>query len=204
LLATADEIFLSRGYTATSVDQIADEAGYTTGAVYSNFGGKADLFLAVLEARTHAELAALRSGIAAATTDEQRLALLTATITQDPTGWRARVAATLEFVSYARRHPDLHARMRAAQRLADEATAEVLSALCRALGVEPAGSADAITRDVTALINGLAIRSLYDDELDIAQALSTGISCLLTGDRADLRDAQPGPATRRSGAARAR
>jgi AcrR family transcriptional regulator len=33
-----------------SLDAIAEEAGYTTGVVYSNFRGKDDLFLAVLEA----------------------------------------------------------------------------------------------------------------------------------------------------------
>jgi Bacterial regulatory proteins, tetR family len=33
-----------------SLDETAEEAGYTTGAVYSNFRGKDDLFLAVLDA----------------------------------------------------------------------------------------------------------------------------------------------------------
>jgi len=33
------------------VELIADEAGFSTGVVYSQFGGKADLFLALLDAR---------------------------------------------------------------------------------------------------------------------------------------------------------
>lgn len=205
LLATAEEVFLSRGYAATSVDLVADEAGYTTGAVYSNFGGKADLFLAVLEARSEADLAAVRAALDAATTDEQRLSVLTTTITNDPDGWRARVAATLEFLSYVRRQPELHDRLREAQRLADQAIGEVLTALCHALGLELPWSTEDITRDVTALINGLAIRSLFDEELDIARAISTGINSLLTGDRIDLRELQPRPTrAARRGAARAR
>jgi AcrR family transcriptional regulator len=51
LLAAARRVFLERGYHAASVDQIAAEAGFSTGVIYSQFGGKADLFLALLAAR---------------------------------------------------------------------------------------------------------------------------------------------------------
>ena len=187
LLATAETMFLTRGFAGTAVDAIADEAGYTTGAVYSNFGGKADLFLAVLEKAAEEQLAAIRAALEAARTDEQRLELFTTAFTRNPAEWQARVAATIEFLSYARRHPELHGRMMAAQRLADDATAELLSALCRALGVEPPADPQEITREVNALINGLAIRSLFDDELDVAPAISRAINSLLTGDRSDLQ-----------------
>src|SRR5919201_1972 len=49
LIGAAAKVFLARGFQAASVRRIASEAGMTTGAVYSNFDGKADLFLAVLE-----------------------------------------------------------------------------------------------------------------------------------------------------------
>jgi AcrR family transcriptional regulator len=49
LLAAARELFLERGFHAASVAEIAERAGYTTGAIYSNFGGKEDLFLAVYD-----------------------------------------------------------------------------------------------------------------------------------------------------------
>ena len=51
LLAAARRVFVQRGYHGASVEQIADAAGFSTGVVYSQFGGKADLFLALLEAR---------------------------------------------------------------------------------------------------------------------------------------------------------
>lgn len=41
--------FLRHGFHASSLEQIADEAGFSTGAVYSNFGGKAELGLEVVE-----------------------------------------------------------------------------------------------------------------------------------------------------------
>lgn len=51
LISAAERLFIERGFHATSVDEIAFEAGYTKGAVYSNFESKEDLFFAVYERR---------------------------------------------------------------------------------------------------------------------------------------------------------
>ena len=51
LLDAARRVFLERGYYAATLDQIADEAGFSKGAVYSRFASKADMFLALLEDR---------------------------------------------------------------------------------------------------------------------------------------------------------
>src|SRR4029079_15191024 len=51
ILAAARRVFLARGYYGATLEQIAEEAGFTKGAVYSRFEGKADLFLALLEDR---------------------------------------------------------------------------------------------------------------------------------------------------------
>ena len=42
-------MFARRGFQAATIEEIAEEAGYSHGAVYSNFAGKEDLFLAVFE-----------------------------------------------------------------------------------------------------------------------------------------------------------
>ena len=44
-------MFLARGYGKATVEAIAEDAGFSTGVVYSQFGSKADLFLALLERR---------------------------------------------------------------------------------------------------------------------------------------------------------
>jgi AcrR family transcriptional regulator len=49
VLAAAAQVFARRGYDGASVAEIADEAGYSHGAVYSNFADKEDLFLALYE-----------------------------------------------------------------------------------------------------------------------------------------------------------
>ena len=51
LLDAALQVFSRRGYYAASVDEIAAEAGYSKGAVYSNFSNKEELFLALIDRR---------------------------------------------------------------------------------------------------------------------------------------------------------
>jgi len=51
LVTAARAAFLNSGFHRASLDEICEEAGYTTGAVYSNFSGKDGLFLAVFDER---------------------------------------------------------------------------------------------------------------------------------------------------------
>jgi AcrR family transcriptional regulator len=49
LLASALVVFAREGFEGASVEEIAEEAGFSTGAVYSAFGGKQELFFAMLD-----------------------------------------------------------------------------------------------------------------------------------------------------------
>jgi len=51
LLAAAAEVFAQRGYHSATIDEVAEAAGFTKGAVYSNFSSKEDLFLALAQRR---------------------------------------------------------------------------------------------------------------------------------------------------------
>jgi AcrR family transcriptional regulator len=48
LVDAAAEVFAKRGFNGASLDEIADTAGYTRGAIYKHFDGKEDLFYAVM------------------------------------------------------------------------------------------------------------------------------------------------------------
>jgi len=54
LLDAATRVFAERGFEAASLDEVAAAAGYTKGAVYSNFASKTDLVIALIE-RVEAE-----------------------------------------------------------------------------------------------------------------------------------------------------
>src|SRR5436190_9360405 len=49
LLETARKVFLERGYHRSTLDDIADAAGFTKGAVYSRFKSKDELFFALYD-----------------------------------------------------------------------------------------------------------------------------------------------------------
>ena len=60
LLDAARRVFVERGYHGASLDLVAGEAGYTKGAVYSAFGSKGQMFLAVYEKEIEGRVAAFR------------------------------------------------------------------------------------------------------------------------------------------------
>lgn len=49
LLASAAVVFAREGYAGASVDRIAEEAGYSKGALYSNFASKDELFFELID-----------------------------------------------------------------------------------------------------------------------------------------------------------
>jgi AcrR family transcriptional regulator len=55
LLTAAAQVFAEKGYDGAGVQEIARRAGFTTGAIYGRFRGKAQLLLAAMEANSHDE-----------------------------------------------------------------------------------------------------------------------------------------------------
>src|SRR5438874_13496220 len=49
IVDAATVLFLRGGFQATSLEQVAEEAGYTVGAVYSNFESKTAVGVAVID-----------------------------------------------------------------------------------------------------------------------------------------------------------
>lgn len=56
LLDAAAGVFARRGFHGASLEEVAEQAGYTRGAVYSNFSSKDELFLAVLQERMRGQV----------------------------------------------------------------------------------------------------------------------------------------------------
>jgi AcrR family transcriptional regulator len=109
LLDAARRVFLERGYYAATLDQIADEAGFSKGAVYSRFASKADMFLALLEDRI-TERAGQNTQLAgelAGTGNFSALLELAEQAERGAPGWRLLVT---EFRVHAARDPELNRR----------------------------------------------------------------------------------------------
>ena len=112
LLTSADTAFSRDGFHASSVDAIAEDAGYSKGAVYARFGGKDELFLAVLEARFDQRLDLTGLEIGDDGERQERIAAVARAhrqvIAEDPS-W---TVAWVEFAAHATRNPGLRERLR--------------------------------------------------------------------------------------------
>src|SRR5687768_580074 len=78
VLAAAEKLFLEKGFRATSIDDIAAAAGYTIGAIYSSFGGKDHLFLAVNDRHATSEVEAWKERLERVNDPADALAALVA------------------------------------------------------------------------------------------------------------------------------
>src|ERR1700686_5885218 len=68
----AEAVFARRGFHGASVEEIARESGATTGALYSNFASKEDLFLALFEERIAADVGDYSQIVAEGATVEEQ------------------------------------------------------------------------------------------------------------------------------------
>ena len=73
LLAAAQEVFVSRGYHAAAMDDIADRAGVSKPVVYQHFPGKMDLYLAILDQHTAELLDDVRQVLEGTTDNKARV-----------------------------------------------------------------------------------------------------------------------------------
>jgi AcrR family transcriptional regulator len=102
LIAAAIEVFLADGYERARVHDVARAAGMTTGAIYANYRGKADLLFDAIADRTDTELDGLLEGAAGHETREL-LGVLGDRLVQP----RRQPPLLLEAIAAARRDPTL-------------------------------------------------------------------------------------------------
>ena len=104
LVAAAREVFMRRGFHGASLEEISDHAGYTKGAVYSNFAGKDELFLAVFDAHAAGRTRAYAEAVASASTLEGALRALSREMATGAEADPRWVPVLIEFWTHASRH----------------------------------------------------------------------------------------------------
>jgi AcrR family transcriptional regulator len=163
LLETAAKVFARRGYKGASIEEIAEEAGYSHGAVYSNFDGKADLFLAVLEeymAERARELAETQAGLAEDAPIELRARALADQWMKRFAKDRESFLLHMEFVAHAGRDPDLAQRFGTRSAALREAIAGYIAHYQELEGIEADLTPGELALMLRALGIGLAIEAL--------------------------------------------
>jgi AcrR family transcriptional regulator len=159
LLAAALRVFLARGYHAATLEQIADEAGFSKGVVYSRFDSKADMFLALLEDRIAERAAqnAAAAGQLARPGDMAALLALASQAERAAPGWRLLVT---EFRVHAARDPQLSRRYAAAHARTVDGVAGVLASIAERTGHALAVPARQLAELLLAIETGLALEQL--------------------------------------------
>lgn len=176
LLVAAGRLFATKGIEATTLEEIAARAGFTRGAVYSNFRDKDDLVVALLTERVTRKL------MKAAESARDNLSqlphgagrALAEQIRDDRQGHRL----VLELLLQVARNARLRAHFAEPRRRQRQLIADMLSEHARTLDVQLPMPADQLAVVVLALVNGVAAEYMADPhgvDLDALPAAFTAL-----------------------------
>jgi AcrR family transcriptional regulator len=163
LLDAAEEVFAKQGFGGAALEDIADVAGYTRGAIYSNFGTKEDLFLAVIERHQRRFL----DSFAGVITSFERLDNLD--VEKLAERWREltmsgpdSAALGYEFSLFLLRNPDARERLAAQRAETIRSLAEYITTHVDRLGGSLLMPAEALARLLIAANEGITINGQID------------------------------------------
>lgn len=165
LLAAAATVFARNGYHATSVDIVAETAGYTKGAVYSNFASKEDLFLALMDVHIDQAVDTLEE-IVTSTEPAARADLLgerrgkMQVFDQD---WHL---LETEFVLYAARNEHIRSLLAERQQRTRARIADLLTRHLGDLGADRPVDVDDLARILVAAGDGFTIMGVAEPDTD--------------------------------------
>ena len=163
LIEAATRVFAEKGFAATSLDEVADAAGLTKGAVYSNFENKEDLVAAVLRAHEDRQ-----SGISDIATEsptlEERQAVAARLFSESVARERDAWLLFLDFTTYALRNPAVYEDFLAAHRAGRDRIAEMIDQNTPAEGLRFKTDVDQAALIFNIIGNGIAIEKLIDPQ----------------------------------------
>jgi AcrR family transcriptional regulator len=180
LLAAARGAFARNGFHGASVEEIASDAGFSTGALYSNFDSKEDLFLVLMEreiAEHASELAAAvraRTSVAERATGGARQWMIM--IDREP----ELLLLFMEFWAYGVRDPEV--RPKVAVRFAQmrEVLTQLIADAVREFDLELAIPAEQLAVAIDALADGIARQKLADPDAVPDELMGTVLSLLFS------------------------
>jgi len=181
LMQSAAKVFARRGLQQASIDEVAQDAGYTKGAFYANFKSKEELFLAMLDERFEQKIRELEAIMARGGTmeDQARAAgsEFTEYLASDP-DWQRLF---FEFAAYAARNEDFRQELTTRYRTLRGRIADLLRARARELGMQPPIPAEHIALMTFAMANGFALERLLEPEAVPDDLHGTMLAVFFTG-----------------------
>jgi AcrR family transcriptional regulator len=180
LLDAAQVVFARQGYHATSVDDVAEAAGYTKGAVYSNFRSKEELFLELLDLRIDRNVEALEDVLLSSEAAERprMLGEIRDSIVIVDREW---FLLQTEFMLYAARNEEVRERVADRQRRTRERITELVRTTLADMGItEPRVPVEDLAQLLLSAASGLNHAGMIDDGVaDASGDLLTSLAELL-------------------------
>jgi AcrR family transcriptional regulator len=164
LLDAAQVVFARRGFVAASLDEIAEEAGLTKGAVYSNFDSKEALFQAVLDDRYNAQTMRIADLVDESGTFDEQAAEGARMLLDYFEHERTWTLLTIEFDAYMIRNPEFASSSRAHSRVLRQAVADLIDQHTQKAGVDLPLTPEEMAIAFIAISNGMALQKLADPE----------------------------------------
>ncbi len=176
LLDAAIDVFAEKGYHGASLDDVADAAGFTKGAVYSNFTRKSDLFRALLERETTRHDQALRQTVEAVSLE--LLPDVAAELLAKPESSQEAQTLMVEFWMAAVRDP----RLRPSLLQTSDLVGEAFETRFKEAGASPGFSGRELAVVLDALVTGLLMDRALDPEGDQPALLARTLRRLLASE----------------------
>jgi AcrR family transcriptional regulator len=181
LLRAARSAFARNGFHGASVEEIASEAGFSTGALYSNFTGKEDLFLVLMEREIDAYAREISDAVRARASMAERA-------TGGARQWMTMIEREpevlllfMEFWAYgvrdARVRPKVAARFTQVRELLTKLIADGM----RDFDLELEIPAEQLAVAIDALADGIARQKLADPDAVPDELMGRVLSLLLDG-----------------------
>jgi AcrR family transcriptional regulator len=181
LMQSAAKVFARRGLQSASIDEVAEDAGYTKGAFYANFKNKEELFLAMLDERFAERLeeieAVLTSDAELEDQAQQAGGDFTRYLAADPE-WQRLFS---EFTAYAARDEDFREELVTRYRALRERIAEGLGTQADKIGVEAPVPFEQIALMTMAMAHGIASEKLLEPDVVSDELYGTMLTIFFTG-----------------------
>jgi AcrR family transcriptional regulator len=162
LLAAASKAFARYGFAAISVDEIAESAGFSRGAFYSNFKSKDHLFLTVVEREIRAWSRETREIVSASSSAEETLFGLRKFYGAVKEGDKDTHLLIAEARLYAARNGQFKSKLSALFREVHEELMSVVKRLQTGATIKNGIAADQLVLIAIALYHGLMMHHLMD------------------------------------------
>lgn len=164
LLDAAAIVFAREGFHGATLDEVAATAGFTKGAVYSNFKSKEDLFLALFDERIERQFAVASEVLDSGSHETaEQLPRIRELLRSNAFFWEdSWTTLYLEFVLYSRRNPEAAAKLAASARRTRELVTEMIGVEYSSVGTKPRYPTAHLAEISLALFNGLGIDRLVD------------------------------------------